>query len=81
MHKSQTERTLILPFLVAKNQEIKIKTEEIVLISSNLTEISTNLYVYFLKIAEISIKLHKEPTYFLGFLDSHGDSVPMTTPW
>ncbi len=51
-----------------KNQEIKIKKEEIVLIFANLTEISMNLQSYFLKIAEISIKLHKEPTYFLGFL-------------
>lgn len=51
-----------------KNQEIKIKTEEIVLIFANLTEISMYLQSYFLKIAEISIKLHKGPTYFLGFL-------------
>lgn len=68
MHKSQTERTLILPFLVAKKQEIKIKTEEIVLISTNLTEISTNLKSYFLRIEEISIKLHKEFSYFLALL-------------
>jgi len=44
------------------NQEIKIKTEEIALISANLTEISMVLWSYFLKIAEISIKLHKEPS-------------------
>jgi len=39
-----------------KNQEIKIKTEEIVLIFANLTEISMNLQSYFLKIEDISIK-------------------------
>lgn len=48
-----------------KNQEIKKKNEEIALISSNLTEISMNSYTYFLKITEISIKLHKETSYFL----------------
>jgi len=42
--------------------------EEIVLISANLTEISMNLYAYFLKIEEINIKLHKEPSYFLALL-------------
>jgi len=41
------------------NQEIKIKIKEIALISLNLTEISMNLQSYFLRIAEISIKLHK----------------------
>jgi hypothetical protein len=51
-----------------KNQEIKIKTEEIVLIFLNLTEISMILWYYFPKIAEISIKLHKEPSYFLALL-------------
>ena len=47
------------------NQEIKIKIEEISLISANLTEISIGLHIYFLKIEEISIKLHKEPSYFM----------------
>lgn len=50
------------------NQEIKIKTEEIVLISANLTEISMSLQSYFLKIEDISIKLHKEFSYFLALL-------------
>ena len=49
-----------------KNQEIKTKFEEIALISSNLTEISTNSHPYFLKNTEISIKPHKETSYFLG---------------
>ena len=49
-----------------KNQEIKIKIEEILLISANLTEISMVLYFYFLKITEISIKLHKGTSYFLA---------------
>jgi len=49
-----------------KNQEIKTKFEEIALISSNLTEISTNSHPYFLKNMEISIKPHKETSYFLG---------------
>ena len=43
-----------------------MKIEEIVLIFSNLTEISMNLCSYFLKITKISIKPHKEPSYFLA---------------
>ena len=35
------------------NQEIKIKTETIALISVNLTEIRLELYAYFLGITEI----------------------------
>lgn len=51
-----------------KNQEIKIKKEETALIFANLTEISMNLWSYFLKTEEISIKMHKEPSYFLAIL-------------
>jgi len=51
-----------------KNQEIKIKTKEIALITANLTEIRVNLRFYFLKIAEISIKRHKMSSYFLALL-------------
>ena len=49
------------------NQEIKIKIKEIALISLNLTEISMDLQPYFLRIAEISIKPHKQPSYFLVY--------------
>ena len=40
--------------------------KEIALISANLTKISLGTWVYFFKIEEISIKLHKEPSYFLA---------------